>query len=290
MGRKRTNSNPVSLFAFQDIITSITGIMVLVVLLIILDIISHKEKSSSKSVKQNNSIDIKNLEKRITELNLKLNDGDKWLIENEKIIREVLALNFKALPEMIKKEEKKHIQLQKMVEQLKEKNAKLQSQEKRVKNKIKNRKIKIEVTVKQIEESNKRLLKGKELLKQMAINLEKKKVEIKKRKNIVEIRTSDTLNKSPIFVECSDSVIKVKIIKKPSSIYTFANPEKDYKKLLNNLQEWLNNSGTPAEESIVVIVKPSSANYIKNLCEILENRGFEYNLEPMQENKTGIYK
>ncbi len=43
MGRRRTGAMPFSLFAFQDIITSVTGIMILVTLMLVLDFLEKVE-------------------------------------------------------------------------------------------------------------------------------------------------------------------------------------------------------------------------------------------------------
>jgi len=84
--------------------------------------------------------------------------------------------------------------------------------------------------------------------------------------------------------------IKTKIIKKGAGIHNIPGTVQNRKKLISDFFKWLEKTLNPEGESIVLIVKPSSAEYIEELCAMLEETGFEYNLEPMQEDKTGIYK
>ena len=287
MGRKRKDSNPVSLFAFQDIITSITGIMVLVVLLIILDIISHKEKNSLKA--DDSSGDIKKLEELAKGLETKLLEGKEWLNVNEELIRKALAVDLNALPKMIEKEEKRHLRLVSALEIRRRKSAELKSLILKTQKAEKERRELIEKNREEIERLKKSLAEEKSRIKDLAAKFETMKRDAEKMKKRVEIRTSDKLDKTPVFVECSGGVIKTKVIKESSGIGMIKGGGGDRKRMLENFFQWLSSNGDPAKESVVVIVKPSSADYIKELCAILEQFGFEYNLEPMPEDKTGVY-
>ena len=287
MGRKRKDSNPVSLFAFQDIITSITGIMVLVVLLIILDIISHKEQNSPQE--DENRKDIKTLEELAKGLETKLLEGKEWLNVNENIIRKALSIDLDALPKMIDKEEKLHLRLVAAVNIRKESNRELKSlilkteKEKAEKGEL------IKKKKDEIEHLKEHIANEKLRIKDLQAKLEKAKQDAETMKKRVEIRTTDKLDKTPVFVECSGAIIKTKVINKSSAVETIQGDVKDKKLILDDFFQWLNSTRDPSEESIVLIVKPSSVGYIKDLCAILEKFGFEYNLEPMMEDKTGVY-
>lgn len=289
MGRKRKNENPVSLFAFQDIITSITGIMVLIVLLIILDVISHKEASDPKALQESQG-DIKKLEEMAAGLKKQLDEGKLWLTKNEELIKKALSVNLDALPKMIKREEKQHLRLSKALEQLKNRNSTLKSLILKTEKDSENIKFMSSESAERIKKLKEELKKKHELLKTLTAKIEEAEKEKEKMKNRVEIRTTDLLNKTPVFVECSAAGIKTKIIKKGADIHNIPGTVQNRKKLISDFFKWLEKTLNPEGESIVLIVKPSSAEYIEELCAMLEETGFEYNLEPMQEDKTGIYK
>lgn len=287
MGRKRKDSNPVSLFAFQDIITSITGIMVLVVLLIILDIISHKEKKTQQV--EEDRRDIQKLEELAKGLEKKLLDGKEWLTVNEDVIRKALSVDLDALPKMIEKEEKLHLRLAAALNIKKEKNSELKSLILKTEKENKEKKNLIQKRKEDLENLKKNLSEQKRKIKDLQTELIKARQNAEKMKKRVEIRTTDKLDKNPVFVECSGTMIKTKVINTTSALRTIQGNLNDQQQLLDNFFQWLTSTRNPAEESIVVIVKPSSVNYIKDLCAILEKLGFEYNLEPMLEDKTGVY-
>ena len=287
MGRKRKDSNPVSLFAFQDIITSITGIMVLVVLLIILDIISHKEQNSLQA--DENRKNIKKLEELAKGLETKLLEGKEWLNVNENIIRKALSIDLDALPKMIDKEEKLHLRLVSALKIRQQRNRELQSLVLKTEKGDKEKRELVQKKKEELEKLKENLAKEKVHIKDLLAKLEQIKRDAEKMKKRVEIRTTDKLDKTPVFVECSGTLIKTKVMKKTSKVERIQGDVKDKKRLLEKFFQWLNSTSNPSEESIVVIVKPSSVEYIKDLCAILEQFGFEYNLEPMVEDKTGVY-
>lgn len=84
MPRRRRGSAPFSLFAFQDIITSVTGIMVLVTLFLALELVQRKEGSPPEQTKKitedihttmvQNQAEAAELEKRQRELSALLNE------------------------------------------------------------------------------------------------------------------------------------------------------------------------------------------------------------------------
>jgi len=288
MGRRKNDNNPVSLFAFQDIITSITGIMVLVVLLIILDIIDHKDTVSSKTPSPYKE-DIEKLENTRKELQEKLDKDKEWLTKNQEMIVKALSIDLASLPKMIKKERKKNLLMQAALRTTEQENVRLESMVLQTKEEIKKDKEQLKVNDDAIADMKKKLETGDLKLKELLKKIEELKEDEKKRKNRVEIRTTSELRQSPVFIEISESEIRTKVIK-TSRIEEFKNDKKDLKNLLIKFYTWLKKTRDPEKECIVIIVKPSSAKFALDLVGILKQEGFSYNMEPMEEDKTGIYE
>ena len=113
--------------------------------------------------------------------------------------------------------------------------------------------------------------------------------EKEKRKNRVEITTSADLKENPVFVECSADEIKTKEIK-TSKIQNFTRDGKNDLQFLTVFYNWLKKNRDSDKECIVLIIKPSASSYTEMVMGIVKNEGFKYNMEPMEEEKTGIYE
>ena len=170
MARRKNDENPVSLFAFQDIITSITGIMVLVVLLIILDIIGHKEVKSAKKTSPFKE-DIEKLEQMAAGLKKQLDEGKDWMTRNEQLITQALSVDLESLPKMIDKEKKKHLRLTTGLKNLQNKNVELESLIHKTKEDVKSKKNGIGNIDKQIKDLTDDIKKGKMTLEELIAKL-----------------------------------------------------------------------------------------------------------------------
>ena len=285
MGRRRDNENPVSLFAFQDIITSITGIMILVVLLLILDILDSKEEKAPSPYKE----DIVKLEATVKNLREKLDEESKWLDKNEEWILKAASMELSLLPKLIEKEKKKFLLLAATLKSAQEENINTQSliaattaKTTQINSEIKDATVDVNIQKGVLD-------KKTDTLNELKKKLENLKKEEKSRSNQVEIRTAADLKLTPIFVECSDSMIKTKNLK-TTEIKNFTSDPGDKLALLRIFFTWLKRTRDPSNESVVVIVKPSAVGSTSQLLGILRDAGFSYNIEPMDEDKTGVYK
>jgi len=287
MGRRKNDENPVSLFAFQDIITSITGIMILVVLLIILDIIDTKETTTSSPSPYKE--DIEQLEETILKLKEKLESDKDWLDKNEELIVKALSLDLNAIPKLIEKERKRNLLLSSSLTTVEKENIELKSMILKTEQKIKIQKEEETLNATKIIDKQDELKQRKKKNEELLVEIKKLQEEKEKRKNRVEIRTAEDLDKTPVFVEISENMIKTKVIK-DSQFKDFISEEKDHKKLLGEFYRWIKTTRNPQEECIVVIVKPSSTEYAGMLISILKQENFNYNMEPMEETKTGVYE
>lgn len=80
MGRRKQGGVPVSLFSFQDIITSICGILILIVLMFAIELTRHKSRSPEKKGKTTLSEEIRRLEQELVAKQKAQEDARKEII------------------------------------------------------------------------------------------------------------------------------------------------------------------------------------------------------------------
>ncbi len=79
MGRRRASGPPISLFSFQDIITSVTGIMILVTLLMAVELIRRPKQAASAAVPEPARNDSSASQQELDELRRREQEGAKRL-------------------------------------------------------------------------------------------------------------------------------------------------------------------------------------------------------------------
>lgn len=99
---KKHNDNPISLFSFQDIVTSLTGIMVIVILVIVLQLVETVSARISKIQPDTEFLHWKTEVQRLQENLKKLQDQGNLLSEE---IRKLMMQSPETLAQMIQKEE-----------------------------------------------------------------------------------------------------------------------------------------------------------------------------------------
>lgn len=96
MARKSRNSSPFSLFSFQDIITSVTGIMILVTMMLTLELLQRKEQSptvrTAELVEQLRNAQQQTAE-QITQLESELASTDAIRYDSESLRQNIEELN-----------------------------------------------------------------------------------------------------------------------------------------------------------------------------------------------------
>ena len=106
MPRRDDGNSAVSLFSFQDIITSITGIMFLVVLMLVLSLLSsHIPEKTSAQSRENARLraEAAALQAAVNTLKLHNQDNDRQLAELRKLSPEELHRRLTVLQETLKK-------------------------------------------------------------------------------------------------------------------------------------------------------------------------------------------
>ena len=114
MTRRRKTQTPFSLFAFQDIITSITGIMILITLLIALELVHSRENSPQHQTPQLNTTIQKQLQETnaaITQLNEQLRQQSRKLNRDAVLSPETLKSRLQAIKENRRQVERRNREL-----------------------------------------------------------------------------------------------------------------------------------------------------------------------------------
>ncbi len=284
MARKTKNSDsPITLFSFQDIITSITGIMILVVLMLILHIIeSHSSSASEESPRMK---DIASLRKTLEEMEKKLKQEANWQAENEKIIADAVTSDLESLPFKINEEKRTNAKLNSNFSE----NKKVLENLKAEKEILDKKCILIDKQIEEAEEIN----ADKEKEHQNILDMLAKLLEnLKKEKESEEKRIYFSLErqegKMPILAECSSAGIKVKIVKN-SEIKEFSDDSSSFVGTVNSFTDWLEKRGTNESEYILFIVKPSSSRYVITLRDKVAALKYETGLEPVEENMNSVF-
>jgi DNA repair exonuclease SbcCD ATPase subunit len=283
MRRKRAEGPPVTLFSFQDIITSISGIMILVVLMLILGIIEEKTiKTVIKSQNQQVKDDIKALQKTFIDLKADIDNNEKWLNENEKNIQDAISNELDNLPKFIQKEKDKIETTDDNIKTAENTTRKLKDENDATAKDIQE----INVLKRQLSEKLTSLEKEKgDILKILALEEEKLKKELEKKLNSIVFSVENEDGKASVLVECSANAIIVK--KGNTPCITFIETEANNSaRIINEFKQWLTNNCTPRNNLIFFLVKASSAGYFQELESYIMEKEYHYGMEPLEEEKS----
>ena len=259
MGRRQKNDGAFSLFAFQDIITGVTGIMVFVLLIFSLslsqDAASQTPVSDESAVVSNPEFD--DVVKELTQARKQLINLKDQLGEYQQFDRERVA------DQMKKQEDESRvldIQIQEMLKEL-------------AVHKVGSSKVKLKQD------------KFLELTEQKKTTLKMLNDEsIYNRIAFIPDRQSE--GKRPIFVELSKQWIK---FREPSA-RKFLHKYPNDKTGVDQLSSFAKQSCDVRTEYFVFLLKPSAASQSKYLVyHTLKGIGFDVGLEPMEEEMQGVY-
>ncbi len=284
MSRRNKHSDPpITLFSFQDIITSITGIMILVVLMLILHIIESNSSNTLKDTKY--SKDVSSLKSTLAELRKRLEDEKEWQEKNREILIDAISIDIDSLPLMIKEQEKTKSKLEGNIARydgeindLTKQILDLERSNIEIEGKIKDCMTAIDALKKKSEETVDALRKS----------LDGAKKEYEKEKTRIYFSFARKEGKEPVLVECSNSGLKVKIIKN-NEIIKFEDDSNTYVNIVNKFTSWLEKRGSPGTEYIVFTVKPSASGYLQTLLDKIRNLKYQTGLEPIEENMTTVF-
>ena len=275
----KNNSTPISLFSFQDIITSVTGIMILVVLLLILSILDKKLTDTPVTQESEEEKRIKiQCSQKIARQTQELKDKQETLEQLKKVIESNQSVSkLLKIQDRLKNEEVHN--KNKIKQQLEE----LQRKEKKFKTLSKKHVVLSEAEGIEIKKGN---LSKQRLKQKIAEYKEKIKKNNLKNKQVI-FSIPENSKKNPIIVQCSDKGFAIDIIREHKNLH-ITDDSIDFTGLLLKFYKWLKTRNSQ-RDYIVLLIKPSSVGYISDLeARTLKTLSFEYSKEPLEENKTGV--
>lgn len=276
MSSRKKDELTVSFFSFQDIITSVTGIMFLVVLLILLlifdipveDVIAPKTQSVAE------------LQKQCESLRAEFENLDEILKQNEKQNAEILALQLDQLPEKMSQAEKEGQALKIILDN--QHNAQ-QSAQRYIEESRR--------TLEKLTRQNARQMADIEVASREIPELKKElqslQQQLKSQRNQIEITVERDENKRPILVDCGPLGIRCRVIGE-EDVHDFTDKtDIEHMPSIKRFVTWVakRDKGT---EYYVLLVKPSAFGYASLLMNVLRDAGFERGAEVIPDDEAEV--
>ena len=239
----KDKGNPVSLFSFQDIVTSLTGIMVIVILVTVLQLAeaTYDYENPKEAPREYHELKAKiaELTERIAKVKQEGDEIPEELKPYLKVTEEELASQLErerlAAENLINEKDN----LQKEMEARKLTLAQIQEQLRLLEEKMKEaRKIKeaLEAQLKEIENDEElaRLAQEKQKLEQQC---ERIRNDIRIEADKVEFSFRGTISRKPILIECAGSGFRAQVYKEDNEVMQFTSGS--FNANLDSLLDWL---------------------------------------------------
>ena len=279
MARREEEASAISLFSFQDIITSITGIMFLVVLLLVLIMLTSHEPSKQEvktedADTQEMLAQLATLQQQLAELKNIQNIVDKDLEKIRTLSPAAIEAKLKELEKLLKQ---KSLELQKSALEQKKAQAELEELERKLRD-----------LNQQLDPKLKKLKKLEEQRKNLQHKLQQKKAEIEQRKKMMEYSIDNNTNKIPVLVEVSADGCQVLNVSnnQHSDLRVRGNAYESIKKLW----QYLERNCDPSINYVTLVVKPSGFQHVAGMTESLKQKKFERGIEILPDEKTSIFE
>jgi len=292
MARKRNYDEfGVTFFSFQDIITCVAGIMILLVLLLVLDLITKPVTTMMEVSAGGPTTDkeVEELKMQIAQLNKRvehnkamlamspdisdqdiynrIEEADRTIdsaaasLDELKTQREQIQKSLDELPAIVQHHEEQQKTLEERSGEMESEAAQLNTMQRGKK------------------EQADRLKQTEEDLKQSKTRLDK----MKEGKNVY-FRKELADDKTPILVECSRDKIQAKALGS-DDVQTFDQADEDSR--IAAFQKWAREKNKELEY-FVVLIKPDTILLGRTLVEKLQSAGFEIGYDALEEGQTAM--
>jgi len=248
--RRRGARNTSSLFAFQDVMASLIGIMFFVVILMALDIVDqYTPVAEADTVDGDSIVELRAKLKELTELKIRLEQGITSATEKLNVAS---AFTDEQLLESVQAMNKELLYLHAKVEQTEVGLADVESKTKSAKKKI---------AASQIE------------IRGLDDEIAKLKARAKAKRDLPRVAyiIDETTQKEPWLVEVTDKSIRVAAKDGKSAVMTFAADTAAERK--TSFLRWTA-SKNPQKHYFVLLIKPSGLKQIRGLTITLKGKGF----------------
>lgn len=267
----KDNSPAISFFSFQDIITSITGIMFLVVIMLVLMVL-QQNSSPSRQKSRELQTELTALENELKQLRDSLVQFRRQDEEQNKRIEELKKLRLETLPEL----KRQRIEQLKLVDRalvrLEETNERiLQHQQELVK--LKKQKELL------IQRNKDRHTDLQQEIAAMDESIRKKEKIYQQFRNVIRFVWSKSTSKHPVLLECSDTEISVNPIGSKTKRRTFTN--------YNDCMVYCR-TFPPESTYFILLLKPSAFAYGEKFSRELQKAGYERGREILPDEQILI--
>lgn len=256
MNKRKRKNTPFSLFSFQDIITGLCGIVIFLVIIMLIDIIENRNVEDFENTESNLNI---------------LIDTDILIDEIGKLRQELELLKEKNKNIIVNSKDEAPLEVQAEIQkEITEKEQEILA----IYSQIEILKHKLQET-KAINEAKEKNIKEMEETKRL---LETKLSALKSEKWITLIPERGEA-KEPIYLILSNDEVEIlRPIKgnKSKKKYSFITQKKLLQKEILNYDITIN--------SFVILVRPSGANIMKEVVEMISKFGFTYGRDPLEED------
>ena len=277
---KKDDSPAISLFSFQDIITSITGIMFLVVLLLLLLIFESKPVTPQEKQSDKDRQAMQALAQEINTLKMQI----QKLKDMRKELEKELAEYQKMTPQMI---EEKKLDLEQKVKELTEKNVKLKLA---VSQADMHGKQTVE-RIKTLEKNYTQIIKDIE--KETKISKEKNKeiTELQKRletiKKTVVFSVEQNSDRNPLLAEFTPTGFIVFDFG-ANKTFDLRQSGKDANAAFDDFLDFLKQRDS-STETLSIILSPASLKYWDIISLKLKDTGFRHGLELLPDDNSTVF-
>ncbi len=277
MARREEEDSAISLFSFQDIITSLTGIMFLVVLLLVLLLLSSHTISAPPQVEEHSEATA--LQEQLAVLKQELQE----LEQSQQQTVQRLELLRKLSPEEVKRnisdmEQKLRI----LQNNLQEAEAKLQIQQELL--------AQLQQEIAADNELKKNIQSELEQMQKQFDELQsaiiRQRKENENNKNLMKFSIERSTNKSPLLVELDKNGVIMLVVDTDEKI-DYRIPGKAQSSIDNFLAGL--NGFSSLRYYVCILVKPSGFPYAQELTNSLKNKNYERGIEIMPDDASTVF-
>ena len=275
MSRRDEETSAVSLFSFQDLITSITGIMFLVVLMLVLSLLSAHmpDKHTTPSEETARLTDeAAQLQKAVAALQMHNQANDRQLEELRKLSPEELVSRRNRLQEKLKNLLEQHKQQLDNLQQIKSHSAQAEKKLAQLN----------EMTGK-LAESN---LRQQKQLAELTQDLKKLQHKYEQQKSLLKYTVDSSSGKTPILLELGSDGI---LLLDTASMQKLDLRSDSIENSMNNLQSQLTQFDH-ARHYFSTAVKPGGFIYAGKVLAMLKKSGFERGVEIIPEDSVSLFQ
>lgn len=244
----KRHGSPITLFSFQDIITGLCGLMIMLVLIMLIDVIRRKNTNEASPIE---------LKGTFSELEVEIADLKTKFAENEKELSSSVLTNVTTAIESIQTTRTELSDQKKTIQSLE---ARVAEQE--LANKDKQAKKKVADELKRAQEKIRDALEA-------AI--------AKYGKNMMTFIPERGIAKIPVYVECSGTEVK---IHRP--MHNLPGMTFPYSQNMNGVLK-IADETNPTTSYFLLLIKPSALGYAFELKYRLAEKGFNIGIDPILE-------